>query len=110
MAALSTRVESLVLILYRSGTHVTVLCTTYMGGRLSDLQQTFPPRPTWGVNEIPDLTGKVILVTGACTKCHCACFCSTSVGGNCGIGKETVKVSYRCLPRDLPQCLPRESQ
>jgi retinol dehydrogenase-12 len=35
-----------------------------MGGTLSALVQTFPPRPTWGTDEIPDLTGKVILVTG----------------------------------------------
>ena len=28
-------------------------------------RDSFPPRPTWGVDDIPDLTGKVILVTGA---------------------------------------------
>ena len=39
-----------------------------MGGALSVLVQSFPPSPIWGVNEIPDLTGKVFLVTGAFTR------------------------------------------
>ncbi|KAF7303594.1 NAD(P)-binding protein [Mycena indigotica] len=37
--------------------------------------QYFPPKATFGVDDIPDLTGQVILVTG----------------GNSGIGFETVK-------------------
>jgi retinol dehydrogenase 12 len=35
-----------------------------MGAILSLAQQSFPPRPTWGVDDIPDLTGKVAIVTG----------------------------------------------
>jgi len=39
-----------------------------MGGALSALEQSFPLKPTWGVDDIPDLTGKVILVTGTFSK------------------------------------------
>ena len=40
----------------------------HMGSAVSVVQQSFPPKPTWGVDDIPDLTGKVVLVTGACPK------------------------------------------
>jgi len=39
------------------------------------LRQSFPPKPTFTVNDIPDLSGKVIIVTGA----------------NTGVGFETAK-------------------
>ncbi|KAJ7153072.1 NAD(P)-binding protein [Mycena crocata] len=41
----------------------------------STLSKLFPPKPKFSVNDIPDLTGQVIIVTG----------------GNSGVGKETVK-------------------
>jgi retinol dehydrogenase 12 len=47
-----------------------------MGIILSLVQQSFPPKPTWSANDIPDLSGKVVIVTG----------------GNTGLGFETTKV------------------
>ena|ERR1700729_3622204 len=47
-----------------------------MGIIFSLIQQSFPPKPTWSANDMPDLSGKVVIVTG----------------GNTGLGFQTAKV------------------
>jgi len=46
-----------------------------MGIIFSLIQQSFPPKPTWSANDMPDLSGKVVIVTG----------------GNTGLGFQTAK-------------------
>lgn len=49
-----------------------------MGSTWSLVRETFPPKPKWSIDQIPDLSGKVMIVTG----------------GYAGIGTETVKVRF----------------
>jgi retinol dehydrogenase 12 len=66
-----------------------------MSTALSIASQMAPPKPKWSVDEIPDLSGKVMLVTGQFLRflsCSTAVLSAILLGGNTGIGKETVKV------------------
>ena len=85
-----------------------------MGGILSVAQQSFPPHPTWAVDDIPDLTGKVAIVTGALTRRLGVLYAKRNLvaGSNVGVGKETVKVCMfgnyprwcRALQRGVKPC------
>lgn len=45
--------------------------------RIGVFSQLVPPQPSWAMGDMPDQTGKVVIVTGA----------------NRGIGKETARVT-----------------
>lgn len=59
-------------------------------------KQCRPAEPTFSVDQIPDLSGKVVIVTGAHSAAHEGVTQADrevlTIGGNSGIGRETVKV------------------
>jgi hypothetical protein len=49
--------------------------------RIGIIRQLVPPEPVWNTSNVPDQTGKIVIVTG----------------GNEGIGRETSKVGFPSL-------------
>jgi retinol dehydrogenase 12 len=75
-----------------------------MSTALSIVSQISPPKPKWSVDDIPDLLGKVIIVTGQCygsLPCLAEFLSAILLGGNTGIGKETAKVRRYLLYRSV---------
>lgn len=59
--------------------------------------QSFPPRSKFATSQIPDLSRKVVIVTGACTSLLHVVYdthrpVSFVAGATAGVGKETAKV------------------
>lgn len=57
--------------------------------------ESFPPKPTWTTEDVPDLTGKVIIVTGMLILICSLAFANLfriALGGNSGLGLELTKV------------------
>ncbi len=70
--------------------------------KLPALVQIYPPKSKFSVDQIPDLTGRVVIVTGMCAfgcrRCRNGILIHAT-GGNTGLGYETVKV---CLIHAIP--------
>lgn len=62
-----------------------------MGLAISYIKQTFPPKSQFSVDDIPDLTGKVVLVTGGNTGKYGPVLVLKSRRTYSGIGYETIR-------------------
>lgn len=65
-----------------------------MGNTWTAVLQTYPPKPKFSTDQMPDLTGQVMIVTGMFTRHVVLGYVLKTInaGGNSGIGFETVKV------------------
>lgn len=73
-----------------------------MGNIGSYLAQSFPPKSEFDIADIPDLTGKIIIVTGQYLQMQTLSFdAEQSSGGNGGIGYETIKVMQHIKVIDM---------
>ena len=68
-------------------------------GAWRGLADAFAPKPIFKTDQIPDLSGQIMLVTGACrwSLPRVERSIKLCVGANTGIGKETVKVCTNSL-------------
>lgn len=71
-----------------------------MGNAPSFIPLLFPPpKSQWTADDVPDMTGKVVIVTGTVTHLFSMLLDEMLTGGfalsggNTGVGKETAKVS-----------------
>ena len=84
-----------------------------MGAFLSLLNENYPPKSKFSIDDIPDLKGQIVLVTGANTGALFTALPSPVVVTNhrqitfavTGIGKETAKVRGVALPVLAIDCL-----
>lgn len=63
-----------------------------MGVLISSIRQAFPPKSTFAVDDIPDLSGQVHSIPAASPGNSTRPQIIIVTGANSGVGKETVKV------------------